>query len=296
MRTAPTVTLRVPPPPSATGEDLGVLGLGMTESGPRFGDREGAGEAARVVASAPMYEMSVAAVRALDRRAIDDFGIPGIVLMENAARAVAARAEGMLGEDRRGVVIVCGSGNNGGDGLAAGRHLANRGIGVSFVMLDGSAEMGGDAGVNLGICRRMGMRFVGTEDEAANGAGLVIDALFGPGRARARGGRAGGWGGGVADRRRAGARVLAVDVPSGLDADSGEPVGGVCVEADATVTLAAVKPGLTRLGAQRFVGELSIGDIGVPAGLLAELGRAWAPRTRGEEGDLGWSEGDLAGD
>lgn len=135
------------------------------------------------------------------------------------------------------------------------------------------------------------MRFVEMGDAAAEGAGLVIDALFGTGLSRGIGGRAAALVGWINGRREAGARVLAVDVPSGLDADSGEPVGGVCVEADATVTLAAVKPGLTRLGAQRFVGDLSVGAIGVPLGLLGELGRAWVPRTRGADGDSGDGNG-----
>lgn len=220
----------------------------------------------------PVYELTVEAVRELDRRAVSDFGVPGVVLMENAGVALREQALAMLAEARSGeAVIVCGPGNNGGDGFVLARHLINRGVGVRVVLAGDPGRVRGDAATNLEILRRMG---VAVEPVAPPlGAGLVVDALFGTGLDRAITGDAAGLVAWINDARRKGDRVLAVDVPSGLDATTGLPLGEACVAADRTVTLAGVKPGLTRLEAQPFVGELVVGDIGAPVALLRELGR-----------------------
>lgn len=266
----------------------------MTAQGPRFGDREPAPPPPSAPPAYPVYELTVEAVRELDRRAVDDFGIPGLVLMENAARGLREHVLEMLADARNGAcVILCGPGNNGGDGFALARHLDAFGVPVTVVTLGDGSGVRGDAAVNLGVIRRMSLSvrtaaaFLGDPGSEDATPGLVVDALFGTGLTRPPEGEAARlirWAEGV---RARGGRVLSVDVPSGLDAAGGEPLGEVCVHADRTVTLAAVKPGLTRLEAQPFVGELAVADIGAPVSLLAALGtlcRGFRGNPEGESG------------
>lgn len=253
----------------------------MDGKGPKFGDREGSGPPIPAPRVPPIYEMSVNAVRTLDRLAIDEIGIPGIVLMENAAMGMLPIARRLI--DRaiptraKRAKIVCGSGNNGGDGLALARHLLNAGIEVSVVLLDKPSSFRGDASINLRIVERMDIRIDGTDLNGEDDCCLVIDAMLGTGLNRSLGGVAAEMAAWMEAQRAEGALVLAVDVPSGLNADTGVPAGRSCVVADATATLAAVKPGLARLEAQRYVGELSVIDIGVPRALLEDLGQHWTP-------------------
>lgn len=219
----------------------------------------------------PVYVLSREQVRAVDKRAIEDFGIPGIVLMENAARALAEEALRMLRQRHRPqgpVLIICGSGNNGGDGWALARHLHNHGVEVVLAPLKDPRD-GTDAAANANICRKMGLPEISTEklDERRDAA-LIVDALFGTGLDRAIEGKSAEV---VEWINNAGRPVLAVDVPSGLDADTGEPLGP-CVQATATVTFVGLKPGFTELHCQRIVGEVIVGDIGAPRELAAELG------------------------
>lgn len=266
----------------------------MTAQGPRFGDREPAPHPPSPAPAYPVYELTLEAVRELDRRAVEDFGIPGLVLMENAARGLREHALEMLADARNDAcVILCGPGNNGGDGFALARHLDSFGVPVTVVTLGDGSGVRGDAAVNLGAIRRMSVPvrtsadFLDEQGSGQGTPGLVVDALFGTGLTRPPEGDAAGlirWAAGVRGR---GARVLSIDVPSGLDAARGEPLGEVCVHADRTVTLAAVKPGLTRLEAQTFVGELAVADIGAPVSLLAELGtpcRGFRGNSEGESG------------
>lgn len=252
----------------------------MTEQRPRFGDRAPApAPATRAGPAYPVYELTVDAVRELDRRAIEEYGIPGIVLMENAARGVREHALAMLGQARNpDCLIVCGPGNNGGDGLGVARHLVAFGVPTTVVLLAGAGACRGDAAINLRIVERMSIPVRTAADIAASDGdppGLIIDALFGTGLTRAPEGSAAdliGWLNRARDRA---GLVLSVDVPSGLDAGTGCPLGGACVRADRTVTLAAVKPGLTRLEAQTYVGDLAVVDIGAPTALLGALGTPW---------------------
>lgn len=224
----------------------------------------------------PVYELTVNAVRDLDRRATEQFGIPGLVLMENAARGLRERALELLALAREPtVVIACGPGNNGGDGLALARHLANFGVDTTVVLAADASAVRGEAGVQLGIVRRMSIPLRTPAQTAGLTPGLVVDALFGTGLSRPVTGDSGTLIAWIGLARKAGSLVLSVDVPSGLNADTGEPLGRSCVGADRTVTLGAMKPGLSRLEAQPFVGEVVVADIGVPVSLLAELGAPW---------------------
>lgn len=255
----------------------------MTEPGPRYADREARrGDLPRPRPAHPVYELTVDAVRTLDRLAVERFGVPGIVLMENAARNLREHALDLLARARSDeTVILCGPGNNGGDGLALARHLSNLGVPVSVVLAGRPEDPGNDAGINLTIAERMGIPSIEPAllpEDPGSTPGLVVDALFGTGLTRPIEGVGAGLIAWATRARSSGALVLAVDVPSGLDAQSGEPLGEACVRADRTVTLAAVKPGLTRLEAQEFVGDLAVADIGAPAILLGELGRVWLGR------------------
>lgn len=243
---------------------------------PRRGDREpGHGPAAPNAWAYPVYELTVPSVRELDRRATEEYGIPGLILMENAARNLREHALEMLRGTRSAeTLVLCGPGNNGGDGLALARHLSLFGVPVAIVLL-GRPGATTDAGVNLGICERMGLDICGPGQFSQNPPGLVVDALFGTGLTRPPDGVAAELIEWTNHQRAQGSLVLSVDVPSGLDAQTGRALGDACVRAHRTVTLAAVKTGLTRLEAQPWLGDLAVADIGAPATLLAELGSPW---------------------
>jgi hydroxyethylthiazole kinase-like uncharacterized protein yjeF len=220
--------------------------------------------------------------RELDRQAAERYAMPPDILMENAARGVAeevlARA-GARGAPR--VLVACGPGQNGGDGLAAARHLHNAGADVQVIVALGDAYTSA-ARTNREIIARMG---VACEVASGDPAGLierlarapgpdlaVLDALFGTGLSRALEGPALSAVRAVNRLGSAGARVIAIDCPSGLNADTGQPMPEA-VRAAVTVTFAALKPGYLTLEAQAYVGEVVVADIGVPRELVASLGR-----------------------
>jgi len=228
-------------------------------------------------------ELTREQVREMDRRAIEEFGIPGIILMENAGRAAALEAWSFLGGDRTALaVIVCGKGNNGGDGCVVARHLHNRGLDPRVFVLGPFAEIVGDAALNLGIVRRMGIAVteVPPAPEVPDESGLpalaqalaeadvVIDAILGTGLA----GEVRGLARKAIDAINAAGRpVIAIDIPSGLDANSGA-VLGACVKADVTVTFVAPKTGFTRGRGPEMTGRLITAEIGIPRQVLAYAG------------------------
>jgi NAD(P)H-hydrate epimerase len=198
--------------------------------------------------------------------------MPSIVLMENASRALQSAARRMLDEiaaPRGPVLILCGSGNNGGDGWALARHLHNDGVEVTVAPL-GEPDAEGDAGINCRICRAMGITEIGLDQlERQPEPALIVDALLGTGLTRTVKGRAADIIAWINDQEKP---VLAVDVPSGLDCDTGRPLG-IAVKAAVTVSFVGSKPGFYELPAQKHVGEVVIGDIGVPRQLVARFGR-----------------------
>ena len=217
-----------------------------------------------------MYILDRDAVRAVDRAAIDEYGIPGVVLMENAARALAVEALAMMPKAAGLVVIVCGRGNNGGDGWALARHLHNAGSDVRIAPL-GNPREGGDAAVNCRICRNMSLREIVPDDLPAHltDCDLVVDAIFGTGLDRAVTGTAATV---IQSINGSGRPVLAVDVPSGLDCDTGQPLGST-VRAARTVTFVARKPAMNVESATAYTGEVVVADIGAPVELLERFGR-----------------------
>jgi NAD(P)H-hydrate epimerase len=212
-----------------------------------------------------------AEVRALEQRAIQTVGIPSIVLMENAGRGIA---ELMLSLGIRGkVAICCGKGNNGGDGLVVARHLDNRHIPISVMVFGKPAELSPDAAVNYRILTGSGVKVdihsSGTLDVEAIRADLhdadwIVDALFGTGLSGPLRSPFAELVGLINDSP---ARVMAADIPSGLDGDTGQPLGPT-VRAEHTATLLAWKTGLAQEAAKEWVGQVHLVDIGLPRRLL----------------------------
>jgi NAD(P)H-hydrate epimerase len=235
---------------------------------------------------------SAEAMRGLDRHTIEKLGVPGELLMECAGRLVAALAEAELAPGRR-VVVLAGPGNNGGDGLVAARHLQLRGVPVVVALAADPARVRGDAARNLERAERAGVAFSGPRWRAEPGD-VIVDALFGTGLARPLEGEAA-----AAVRRilaaRPACRVVAVDLPSGLDADTGQPLGA-CVQADLTVTLALPKLGLALEPGRSLAGRVVVGRIGIAdeapgvalrAGLLTRRGAGGLLPERPADGHKG---------
>ena len=222
-----------------------------------------------------MKPLSRAEVRDVDRRAIKVFGVPGVVLMENAG-AGAARLLVSLGI-RGPVIIACGKGNNGGDGFVIARHLDSAGYPVRLILACPPEEIGGDAAVNLQIAQRSGLPIeqlangdLKDWEAAIAGADWVIDALLGTG---ASGPPTGTVAVAIAAinaiRDQTTARVLAVDLPSGLDCDTGQ-TAGACIRADLTATFVAPKQGFDLAGAAAYTGRVEVVGIGAPRAALPE--------------------------
>jgi len=203
----------------------------------------------------------------MDRIAMEEFHLPGIILMENAARGVARVARGLLGEAGR-VAIVCGPGNNGGDGLAAARHLANAGVEVAIhlVVPAEAYREGSDAAVNLEIVRAMGLNL--RDDLELEPAAAVIDGIFGTGLSREIRGEP--YSSAIRAVNEAPGQILAIDLPSGLDANTGLPLG-MAVRADVTATMAAPKVGFGLASGPELVGRVEVVDIGIPRSVIARL-------------------------
>lgn len=206
-------------------------------------------------------------VRRLDRLAIDELRIPGTILMENAGRGVADQLE-QLGIEGP-VVICCGRGNNGGDGLVVARQLEGRGHAVRVFLWGAPEKLAPDARCNFDILERAGIPLAVRPPtaqwpeliEASEKADWIVDGLLGTG---AQGAPRSPMAEDIELLNRAVGRRLAIDLPSGLDADSGE-VAGVAFRADCTVTLVAPKPGFAQPGASHYTGEVRVVDIGLPS-------------------------------
>lgn len=203
--------------------------------------------------------------------------------MENAGREVASSALRAVRTSRIGrVLIVCGRGNNGGDGFVAARHLHNWGVHVSILALWPVSEMQGDARTNAEVVGAMGLPWFGADAKGPDAAlrairdpGVIVDAIFGTGLDRPVDGLSArvirwmnGW------SRGHGSPVVAVDLPSGMDCDSGERLGPT-VQATTTMTLVGPKVGFKNPAARESTGSVRVGDIGVPR----ELAEGLAQRT-----------------
>ena len=196
-----------------------------------------------------------------DRAAIEDVGMDVLALMENAGTAVARVARTMIGGSVEGrqICFLVGKGNNGGDALVAARHLANWGC-DALVILAGERDGMKDAPARqLEAVEKMGIS-VGGPDARLDRADLIVDGLLGYG---SKGNPREPVAGLIRRANSTGAQILAVDVPSGLNATTGEP-GDPCISAKTTVTFGFPKTGFLAEGSKKFVGELYLADISIP--------------------------------
>ncbi len=220
-----------------------------------------------------MRLVGAAEMRAIDRAAIDDLGIPSLDLMERAGRAVAAAARGLAGPGGR-FVIWCGGGNNGGDGWVAARALREEGRAVRAIAVVAPDRLAGDAAAVAARALGAGVPWGLPGEAPVDGDGgandVVVDALLGTGLGRPPEGPFAAAIARIDAARRAGARVLAVDVPSGLSADTGHPLGP-CVAADLTVTFGFPKRGLLLHPGPSYAGSVRVVDIGIPAEAAARV-------------------------
>ncbi|MFG0285457.1 MAG: NAD(P)H-hydrate epimerase [Phycisphaerales bacterium JB039] len=224
---------------------------------------------ARIVPAPDAPIVTADAARRIDALCAERYHIPSLLLMEQAAAGLEVVAVEMLAGAGGPVVILCGPGSNGGDGFALARRLHNRGLEVGLRVAPGAGSSG-DSQINRRIAEQMGIPIAAGVPGAGEHARLIVDALFGTGLGRPVEGPAAeliAWANGA---RRAGARTLAVDVPSGISAESGEALGQA-IEADTTVTFVGVKPGLLRAAGAACAGRIVIAPIGAPRELEREV-------------------------
>ena len=208
-------------------------------------------------------------MREADRRTIEEVGLPAIVLMENAGHQVVSAMRATLGDlSERRVGVLCGPGNNGGDGFVVARVLWQQGIDV-YAFLFGAADgVEGDAGRNLAIANNLGVSVVEITDRdawdgvqsAVGDCDVLVDAIFGTGLNKPLDNFLAAV---VGDVNAWDVPVVSIDLPSGLSADHVNPIGEA-VEADVTVALATPKASLLVPPAEAWAGELVIADIGIP--------------------------------
>ena len=223
--------------------------------------------------------------RSVDRFASEQLAIPGLLLMENAGRNAAEVVLARRGRGAR-VVVLAGTGNNGGDGLVVARHVARAGVPVRVHLVGARARLAADAAVQLAIVERMGIAVAAVADDAAarravarlTRRDVVVDALLGTGFTGSVRAPAAALILALDAARERGATgpVVALDLPSGLDADTGAP-SNATVRADVTVTFVAEKAGFGRRAAAPWLGEVVVRDIGIGP---REVARALAAAAR----------------
>jgi NAD(P)H-hydrate epimerase len=215
--------------------------------------------------------MSRNEVRAFDAWAINELGIAGVVLMENAGRSCAELVKQELaGIDRPKVCIFCGTGNNGGDGFVIARHLLNDKIEVRVAICGDPSKIKGDAKINLDLLRSLGQSLeqfdltsAGLNTQVARitqGCTIIVDAIFGTGlQGRVRE----DYKNLIEAINAQGKPIIAVDIPSGLDCDTGMSLGAA-IKAKSTVTFVAVKKGFAENpDSARYTGDVYVASIGV---------------------------------
>lgn len=207
-----------------------------------------------------MRTLTAVQMREADRRCIQEIGIPGVVLMNNAGTAVFKQI------NRGPVGVVCGKGNNGGDGFVVARLALLAGLETRVVLVARPEEIDGDAAVFMNVYRRLGGALESVTDAGETAAAVrqlsdcavLVDALLGTGiKGEVRGPIR------AAIDAWPEVYTIAVDLPSGMNADTGE-ICGACVRADVTVTFAFAKQGFLAPGARDLLGDLIVADIGIP--------------------------------
>ncbi len=205
----------------------------------------------------------------MDNAAIDEFGMDAASLMEKAGMATAAVARHILGGKPANEKVCCivGKGNNGGDGLVAARHLSNWGAEVTVILAQEKKDLHETPARQLAVVERIGIDVRDGDSEFASG--LIVDALLGYG---AKGNPRGQVASLIRRANESQIPVLAVDIPSGLDATTGTP-NEPCMRATATVTFGLPKTGFLNPLAREFVGELYLADISIPRKLYERFGQ-----------------------
>jgi NAD(P)H-hydrate epimerase len=220
--------------------------------------------------------LNAAQMREADRHTIEEIGIPSLVLMENAGRQVVAAIETGYDECLKGrVAVLCGRGNNGGDGFVVARTLLQRGVECAVFVIGAVSDVRGDARANLDILGRLGITVVEVNDEQAwelhsseiSRCTLIVDAIFGTGLKSPLAGMLETV---VADVNASGIPIVAIDLPSGMSADTPHLIGD-CIDASMTVTLAAPKLPLVLPPAEARAGDVVIADIGIPGDVIDGL-------------------------
>ncbi|MFQ5821833.1 MAG: NAD(P)H-hydrate dehydratase, partial [Candidatus Heimdallarchaeota archaeon] len=212
-------------------------------------------------------------IAAMDRKTIEELGIPGIVLMENAGRKVVSVIRKMLGtvKDKK-VAIFCGKGNNGGDGYVVARYLSSMGAQLTVLLAGESQQVKGDAAQNLNLLSKLGIPVLpislSEHAEGVFGAHLIVDALLGTGVS----GPVKGLIADIVDLIN-GQRApkVAIDLPTGLESDTGA-ISGACVKADATVTMGHIKRGLLFSPGREHAGRVFVANIGIPQQVSRQIG------------------------
>ncbi|MEM7755889.1 MAG: NAD(P)H-hydrate epimerase [Planctomycetota bacterium] len=244
-------------------------------------------------------------LREIDRACVEEFGLSTLVLMEHAASQLSEAAVRLLSIfDGSSVLVACGPGNNGGDGLAAARHLDAMGFDVVVLLAGPGSALEGDAAVQFEVCQKAQIAMVELDPEdgpeqvhgviasvfEGERPAVAVDAVFGTGLSREPTGVSAALIAALSGLGAAGSAVVAADLPSGMDADTGAALGA-CVAADLTVSFAGLKRGFLTLGAQAFLGEVVVAPIGAPGVVLERFGEAiepdWAERFARDSGKDG---------
>lgn len=211
--------------------------------------------------------ITVAEAKELDARAFRRYGVSTLILMENAGRAIAEEAISMLKSSKTQVAILCGKGNNGGDGFVAARYLLTKGVNVEVFLVTGGSALREEAAINLEILRKLEQKIFNVKEDNLESvknriktADLVIDGLLGIG---AKGKLEGVLRQVIDVVNELKIPVLSIDIPSGLDADTGMSLG-VSVKANRTVTFAAKKQGMVLGQGHKYCGRVVVRDLGLP--------------------------------
>ncbi len=229
-----------------------------------------------------MKVVDAPAMRAMDQRAVHEFAMKGLQLMENAGRAVAEVVLKELGSQPvtpKRAAIICGKGNNGGDGFVVARHLKNAGVDVSVFSLGRLSDFKGDSHVNARCWHKMGgaVRYLKSSADlkkhtsAIEHAHVVVDAVLGTGLTS---GVEGFYGEVIEYINTVYGKVVSIDVPSGMNASTGEAVGAA-VRAEITVTMALPKVGFYLLPGSELAGRVEVVDIGMPRSILTDETARW---------------------
>ncbi len=215
----------------------------------------------------PKEIITVSQAKDFDFKAKYEFGVPALLLMENAGRAISEEALKFVSGRKLRVAVFCGKGNNGGDGLCAARHLISSGVPVDIYLCASVREVKREAGANLRIILRMKHKVFTVKQkdipelaEKIKGYRLIIDALLGVGL---NGPARGIIFSAINLINLSGAHVISADIPSGLDADTGR-VLGAAVKADSTITFVAKKKCMVIPGIGRLCGKIKVCNIGLP--------------------------------